>query len=225
MKRDECEHAAGEPEEDDGLRRVREVREIGQSEIGAVDDDLFDFQAGHPAQGVEVVDEAVLEDPAAGGEELAGGGRLVERAHVDAAQVADLPFGQPLARRGVGGVETTLEADVDGDVRFLRGGVRAPGGFDVEGHGLLAEDRHSQPSGFAEEAGVRVGRSGEDESVQILGGEHALGGAHFGTVQLRDSPGAPGGWVGHHQLARLLREDARVHGPDASRPEEAYRLP
>ena len=210
------ERAAGQTQREDGFAHVGEVGEIGQPQIRAEGEDLFDFAARDPPKGVEVVDEAVGEDAAAGGEKLASRGGLVESVHVDPPQLPDLPGCEPFAGRGVGGVESALKADVDGDPGGLGRSVGPLRRSDVERHRFFAEDRGAQADGGFDVARVGVGGRGEDDAVEIFRIEEVFDGADLGAQFVRRPLGLFGDDVGDDEAFDLRRQDSRMHDSDAS---------
>ena len=114
------------------------------------------------------MDVKVAEDTAAALEELDGRWLVIvgdEMHCVDGAEGAgrDKPV-----RLGDAGVEAPLEPDLhDGAGR----GDEADDGVVVgegEGDGLLAQDRLAEHDEFGEQAGVRIGRRGEDIAIDLL---------------------------------------------------------
>ena len=134
---------------------------------------------------------------------------------MDPPQLPDLPRREPFAGRGVGGVESALEADVDGDSGGLGRGVGTLCRSDVERHRLLAEDRGAQADGGFDVARVGVGGRGEDDAVEIVRIEEALDGADLGAQFVRRLLGPFGDDVGDDEAFDFRRQDSRVHDSDA----------
>ena len=206
-------------EQQDGFGDVVEIREVREPEIRTHHVDLDDLAAGHPSQRIEIVDEAVDVDSSRSRQELAGGGRLIERPHVHAAQLADLPGRQARPRQRVAGIEVPLEPDMDGHAGVLGGRVRTQRTVQIQGDGLLAEDGDAQRARAVDEFRVGIGGRGDDQAIEIRRGEKFVHGPHLDIERLAGTRHALGPRVGNHQVPCQVAEDPGVHYSNASEPQ------
>src|SRR5438128_3707335 len=109
------ERAAAEPEDGDGRVDVAVTLEPGGLPDGAVGVDLGDLLAGDVADGVEVVNVQVAEDPARAGDVFLGRRRRVVRGGADDEQVAERTRSDSVVCGTIARVEAALEADLDED--------------------------------------------------------------------------------------------------------------
>lgn len=178
-----------------------------------------------PADGVEVVDEGLIEDGA--GSDAGGVGTEGARVAGDGVQALDLTHGArgdhllgPRPRRR----EAAVESDLEDDAGVLRRPSGAPGVGHGGGQGLLGEDVLAGGGARLDELRVGGGRRRDDDGVDggVRRGRQRVpagGGRPVPDVELRGEPVEIGcGGVrqeGQPDAVDLLGDGASVVGADA----------
>jgi len=173
-------------------RRGVDVTTVGEelvALVGAHGIHALDLLAGHEPQDVEVVDRAVAEEAAGGGDVCRVRRTLVMGRRADRVDEAQLAGLHGLAQAAITVVEAALEADVDRHVRLSSQLRQLDRALQVTGDRLLAEGRHARGDRGLEQVGVGVGAGGDDEAVDA-GGEQLLDAAHRRGADLIGHPGS-----------------------------------
>ena len=215
------ERAVGERQDGRARVDVAVLGEHGKPAHRARRVDLGDLLAGHPAQGVEVVDRGVPEQPAGDRDVRVGRRLVVARDQPDEVDRPELAALDQSPRLHVGRVEAPLEADLDdrpGGLRLVDERDRL---LEVERERLLDEDRETGVDRPAHERGVGVRRRRHEHRVGRA--ERLVDGRGDAPADLRRGRrGAIGVDVVDDDLvdARLRRHEPSVQRADPARPEE-----
>ncbi len=215
---------AGEAQRHHGVVHIghRGERGVHQHRAGRVH--LGHRLVDQPGHRVQVVDQAVPEQPARGGHELAGRRQVVVAHRAHQVDRAGLAGAQPPVQFDGGRVEPALEADQHRDPAGLDLGDQRGHRGQVGRERLLAEHRRAGGDGPADQVRVRVGGGGHHQpgrAEQLVHGVHGPRPAAQGRGGRRRPAGNR---VVQQDLVDLGqgREVGRVHGTDAANPGYCY---
>ena len=119
--------------------------------------DLFDRSTGHPAQGVEVVDRRIAEQPAGRGDVVVGWRLVIMRDQPNQVERAQLTGLEEAPGLGDGGIEPPLKPHLDRHAASLDVIDELDRLVEVGGQWLLAEHGNAAVDRLPNETSVRVG--------------------------------------------------------------------